>query len=124
MRISDWSSDVCSSDLQTYRATGVPDGADPSSLRTQGLAGAARDRALLDHFGGAGSGRAGHVEGALSMRANVHRSEQAQRLDAIEGRIDPWLLLIFATLAAFGLVMVASRSVAVAEGRSEEQTYE
>src|SRR3546814_15316648 len=50
------------------------------------------------------------------MRANVHRSEQAQRLDAIEGRIDPWLLLIFATLAAFGLVMVASSSVAVAEG--------
>lgn len=50
------------------------------------------------------------------MRANVHRSEQAQRLDAIEGRIDRWLLLIFATLAAFGLVMVASSSVAVAEG--------
>lgn len=36
---------------------------------------------------------------------------QATRLDAIEGRFDQWLLLVFALLAGVGLVMVASSSV-------------
>jgi cell division protein FtsW len=52
----------------------------------------------------------------MTMLNPGERSDQAQRLDAIEGRIDPWLLLIFALLAGLGLVMVASSSVAVAEG--------
>ncbi|PKM07617.1 MAG: putative lipid II flippase FtsW [Gammaproteobacteria bacterium HGW-Gammaproteobacteria-4] len=57
------------------------------------------------------------------MSGSFQRSDQAQRLDAIEGRMDPWLLLIFAVLAAFGLVMVASSSVAVAEGFKVGETY-
>lgn len=50
------------------------------------------------------------------MLSHSDRSDQAQRLDAIEGRIDPWLLLIAIVLAGLGLIMVASSSVAVAEG--------
>ena len=51
--------------LQDDRQARVPHGADPPPLRAQGLAGAARDRALLDHLGGARAGRPCHVEGAL-----------------------------------------------------------
>ena len=39
---------------------------------------------------------------------------QALRRDDLPGHIDPVLLLIAATLAAFGIVMVASSSIAVA----------
>src|SRR3546814_10494185 len=60
MRISDWSSDVCSSDLANIR--------------------------------------------------------QATRLDAIGGRFDPWLLGVSLALACFGVVMVASSSIAIGEG--------
>jgi len=49
------------------------------------------------------------------MLGPIQHGDQALRLDSIAGRPDPWLLLIFAVLAAFGLVMVASSSVAVAE---------
>jgi cell division protein FtsW len=41
---------------------------------------------------------------------------QALRRDELPGRLDPVLLLIAVALAAFGIVMVASSSVAVAEG--------
>ncbi|KFN51284.1 putative lipid II flippase FtsW [Arenimonas composti] len=41
---------------------------------------------------------------------------QATRLDAIRGRIDPWLLGLALVMAGFGLVMVASSSIAIAEG--------
>jgi phospho-N-acetylmuramoyl-pentapeptide-transferase len=51
--------------LQADRQARLSDGADPPPLRTQGLAGTARDRALLDHLGGAGAGWPRHVEGAL-----------------------------------------------------------
>jgi cell division protein FtsW len=44
------------------------------------------------------------------------RSHQALRLDEITGRYDRGLLLAALVLSAFGLVMVASSSVAVAEG--------
>ncbi len=57
---------------------------DPPPLRTEGLAGAARDRALLDHLGGAGADRPGHVEGPLMNDL----SRQATRLEAIGGRFD------------------------------------
>ena len=40
---------------------------------------------------------------------------QATRLDAIQGRYDPWLLLAMVAIAAFGVVMVASSSIAIGE---------
>lgn len=44
------------------------------------------------------------------------RSQQATRLDAIGGRFDPWLLGVSIALACFGVVMVASSSIAIGEG--------
>ena len=41
---------------------------------------------------------------------------QATRLDAIEGRFDPWLLGVSIALACFGVVMVGSSSIAIGEG--------
>jgi len=41
---------------------------------------------------------------------------QATRLDAIEGRFDPWLLGAAIALASLGVVMVASSSIAIGEG--------
>src|SRR4029079_12229957 len=70
-----------------------------------------RDRALLDHLGGAGPRRSCHVEGALMNDASFVR--QATRLDAIPGRFDPWLLGVSVALAALGVVMVASSSIAM-----------
>jgi len=46
----------------------------------------------------------------------IGRMQQAFRLDEIEGRYDRPLLLTTLALAAFGLVMVASSSIAVSEG--------
>src|SRR5690606_6763417 len=104
--------------LQAHRQARVPDGADPPPLRAQGLAGAARDRALLDHFGGPGAGRPGNAEGALmAVTADSRMFEstrQATRLDAIEGRYGGWRVGVAVALAAFGVVMAASASIAVA----------
>ncbi len=44
-----------------------------------------------------------------------HDSSQATRLDAITGRFDPWLLGVSIALAALGVVMVASSSIAIGE---------
>ena len=44
------------------------------------------------------------------------RSGQATRLDAIGGRYDPVLLVLALVIAALGIVMVASSSIAIAEG--------
>ncbi|HET8818525.1 MAG TPA: putative lipid II flippase FtsW [Xanthomonadaceae bacterium] len=41
---------------------------------------------------------------------------QATRLDAIEGRFDPWLLGATLALACLGVVMVGSSSIAIADG--------
>jgi cell division protein FtsW len=41
---------------------------------------------------------------------------QATRLDAIEGRFDPWLMGTSIALACLGVVMVASSSIAIGEG--------
>lgn len=41
---------------------------------------------------------------------------QATRLDAIEGRFDPWLMGAAIALASLGVVMVASSSIAIGEG--------
>jgi cell division protein FtsW len=46
----------------------------------------------------------------------IARAGQATRLDAIEGRFDPWLLGVSIALACFGVVMVASSSIAIGEG--------
>ena len=40
---------------------------------------------------------------------------QATRLDAIQGRFDPWLMGVTLALAALGVVMVASSSIAIGE---------
>src|SRR5690606_4161623 len=101
--------------VQAVRQARLPDGAHPPPLRAQGLAGAARDRALLDHLGGARAGRPGHVEGALMADART----QATRLDAIEGRFDPWLLGATLALACLGVVMVGSASIAIAEAHGQ-----
>ena len=44
------------------------------------------------------------------------RAHQATKLDAITGRFDPVLLLVTLALAGLGVVMVASSSIAIAEG--------
>ena len=46
----------------------------------------------------------------------VGSTQQATRLDALRGHFDPWLLGIAIALACFGLVMVASSSIAIGEG--------
>ncbi len=43
-------------------------------------------------------------------------ASQATRLDAIRGHYDPWLLGVSIALACFGVVMVASSSIAIGEG--------
>src|SRR5690606_28543123 len=105
--------------VQAHRQARVPDGADPPPLRAQGLAGAARDRALLDHLAGARAGRPRDLAGAPMAVAWVTPFEsprQAVRLDAIGGGYDPWLLGVSIALACFGAVMVASSSIAIGEG--------
>ena len=44
------------------------------------------------------------------------RAHQATKLDAITGRYDPVLMLVTLVLAGLGVVMVASSSIAIAEG--------
>lgn len=46
---------------------------------------------------------------------SIGTARQATRLDAIQGHFDPWLLGVAITLAAFGVVMVASSSIAIGE---------
>ena len=48
--------------------------------------------------------------------SNLAGARQATRLDAIRGHFDPWLLGVSIALACFGLVMVASSSIAIGEG--------
>lgn len=48
---------------------------------------------------------------------------QATRLESIEGRYDGWLLAIAAAIAAFGVVMVASSSIAVSENFGQGPFY-
>ena len=50
-------------------------------------------------------------------------ARQATRLDAIQGRYDAWLIAISVALAAFGVVMVASSSIAVAVNHGEGPFY-
>ena len=47
---------------------------------------------------------------------NDASARQATRLDAIQGHFDPWLLGASIALAALGVVMVASSSIAIGEG--------
>jgi cell division protein FtsW len=46
----------------------------------------------------------------------IATTQQATRLEALRGRFEPWLLGIAIALACFGLVMVASSSIAIGEG--------
>ena len=48
---------------------------------------------------------------------------QALRREQLRGRLDPWLLLSAISLVAFGVVMVASSSIAVAEGEGNGPYY-
>ncbi|GAB3753664.1 putative lipid II flippase FtsW [Lysobacter olei] len=50
-------------------------------------------------------------------------ARQATRLDAIQGRFDPWLLGIALALVCLGVVMVGSASVAIAEDEGSSQYY-
>ena len=50
------------------------------------------------------------------MSLGDDRAHQATKLDAITGRYDPVLLLLTLALAGLGVVMVASSSMAIAEG--------
>ena len=51
----------------------------------------------------------------MSVRHDPAAARQATRLDAIQGRFDPWLLGLSVVLAAFGVAMVGSSSIAVGE---------
>lgn len=59
------------------------------------------------------------------MDANVsaNAGRQATRLDAIQGRFDPWLLGASIALACLGIVMVASSSIAIGEGMNVGPFY-
>ena len=48
---------------------------------------------------------------------------QATRLDAIQGRYDPWLLGVSIALACLGVVMVGSSSIAIGEGLDVGPSY-
>lgn len=48
-------------------------------------------------------------------RFDVPQSQQATRIDEISGRYDPWLIGAAVALAALGVVMVGSSSIAIAE---------
>ena len=61
--------------FKLHRQAHLPHGADPSSLRAEGLGRAEGDRALLDHLRDPGAGRAGDVEGALTMHAEPRTHE-------------------------------------------------
>lgn len=52
---------------------------------------------------------------ATYASAPYGNASQATRLDAISGRFDPWLLGVAITLAALGIVMVGSSSIAIGE---------
>ena len=61
---------------------------------------------------------------AVTSDSRVFESaRQATRLDAIDGRYDGWLIAIAAAIAAFGVVMVASSSIAVAVNHGEGPFY-
>ncbi len=49
---------------------------------------------------------------------DFRRPMQALRRDALPGAFDPWIAGVALLLAAFGVVMVASSSIAIAEGMS------
>ncbi|MHC9086996.1 putative lipid II flippase FtsW [Luteimonas sp. RIT-PG2_3] len=51
------------------------------------------------------------VASSLDLGTNA----QATRLDAIQGRFDPWLIVLAVALATFGVIMVASSSIAIGE---------
>jgi cell division protein FtsW len=51
----------------------------------------------------------------MDMRPDSGQTHQATRLDAIQGRFDPWLLAAAIGLASLGVVMVASSSIAIGE---------
>lgn len=53
----------------------------------------------------------------MNIRSDSANSRQATRLDAIEGRFDPWLLVCSIALGSLGLVMVASSSLGIVEAR-------
>jgi len=53
----------------------------------------------------------------------IHSGPQAQRVEALEGRYDPLLMLSACLLAVIGIVMVGSSSVAVAEGLGVGQNH-
>ena len=66
---------------------------------------------------GAGAGRPGHVEGALMTTASTTRHARPPGCERARGRFDPWLLGVAIALAGVGVVMVASSSIAVADGQ-------
>ena len=53
---------------------------------------------------------------ATARSPSASSARQATRLDAIPGHFDPWLLGVSIALACFGVVMVASSSIAIGEG--------
>ncbi len=113
--------------VQADRQADFPHGADPPSLRTQGLAGAAGHCAVLDHLGHSRAGRAGDAENqvSLSMRKMIATSRRASgKTQAFQAGLSPipvrpgqlgadsGLLLL-----SIGIVMVGSASIAIAEGQ-------
>src|SRR5690606_26460343 len=109
--------DAAGGELQADRQAHLPHGADPPPLRAQGLARTAGDRALLDHQRGAGADRPRDVEGAVMLLFDFSSDSQAQRLGEVRGRYDGGVILAAVLLACLGAVMVASSSIAVAEGQ-------
>ena len=67
LRDGDGVGDAAGRLVQAHRQAHLPHGADPSSLRAQGLGRAEGDRALLDHLRDPRAGRPRDAEGALSM---------------------------------------------------------
>lgn len=60
---------------------------------------------------------------SMAFTGGSESSRQATRLDAIQGRFDPWLLFAFFALAGLGVVMVASSSIAIGENHDVGPFY-
>src|SRR5690606_16159682 len=71
---------------------------------------AARDRALLDHLGGARAAQTGEVDGGLLNDTPDQAASQATRLDADSGHYSRCLLRVVLALPCLGVVTLGSCS--------------
>src|SRR3546814_3410972 len=82
MRISDWSSDVCSSDLPPWFSGLLPEGARRSLIEAGMPTGKTNDFDVLEWLGG-------DLPGAVIIRREGERSNVLSRLPSTPPAVDP-----------------------------------